>query len=86
MPLDELRDQLEPLVRARKKAARAAARLEAVRGEVGAGATLAQGAQNSGVEFHTPEAFARTESVEGLGRANAEFGAAFRLERAGSAK
>ena len=79
-PLDELRDQLEPLVRARKKAARAAARLEAVRGEVGAGATLAQAAQNAGVEFHTPEAFARTESVEGLGRANAVVGAAFRLE------
>ncbi|MCE2447933.1 MAG: peptidyl-prolyl cis-trans isomerase [Candidatus Latescibacteria bacterium] len=79
-PLDELRDQLEPLVRASKKAARAAAQLEAVRGEVGAGATLAQAAQNAGVEFHTPEAFARTESVEGLGRANAVVGAAFRLE------
>ncbi len=79
-PLDELTDRLEPLVRARKKAARAAAQLEAVRREVGAGATLAQAAQNSGVEFHTPEAFARTESVEGLGRANAVIGAAFRLE------
>ena len=79
-PLDELTDRLEPLVRARKKAARAAARLEAVRREVGAGATLAQAAQNAGVEFHTPEAFARTESVEGLGRANAVIGAAFRLE------
>ena len=81
VPLDELRDQLEPLVRARKKAARVAARLEAVRREVGAGATLAQAAQNAGVEFHTPEAFARTESVEGLGRANAVIGAAFRLEK-----
>ena len=80
VPLDELKDQLEPLVRARKEAARAAARLKAVRGEVGAGATLAQAAQNAGVEFHTPEAFARTESVEGLGRANAVIGAAFRLE------
>ena len=79
-PLDELKDRLEPLVRASKKAARAAAQLEAVRGEVGAGATLAQAAQNVGVEFHTPEAFARTESVEGLGRANAVVGAAFRLE------
>ncbi|MDE2744159.1 MAG: peptidylprolyl isomerase [Gemmatimonadota bacterium] len=78
--LDELKDRLEPLVRARKKAARAAAQLEAVRREVGAGATLAQAAQNAGVEFHTPEAFARTESVEGLGRANAVIGAAFRLE------
>ena len=81
VPLDELKDQLELLVRARKKAERAAAQLEAVRGEVGAGATLAQAAQNSGVEFHTPEAFARTESVEGLGRANAVIGAAFRLEK-----
>ena len=81
VPLDELRDRLEPLVRARKKAARAAAQLEAVRREVGAGATLAQAAQNAGVEFHTPEAFARTESVEGLGRANAVIGAAFRLEK-----
>ena len=80
-PLDELKDQLEPLVRARKKAARAATELEAVRREVGAGATLAQAAQNAGVEFHTPEAFARTESVEGLGRANAVVGAAFRLEK-----
>ena len=80
-PLDELRDQLEPLVRARKKAARAATELEAVRREVGAGATLAQAAQNVGVEFHTPEAFSRTESVEGLGRANAVIGAAFRLEK-----
>ena len=79
-PLDELRDRLEPLVRARKKAERAAAQLEAVRREVGAGATLAQAAQNAGVEFHAPEAFARTESVEGLGRANAVIGAAFRLE------
>ena len=79
-PLDELRDRLEPLVRARKKAARAASRLETVRREVGAGATLAQAAQNAGVEFHAPEAFARTESVEGLGRANAVIGAAFRLE------
>ena len=79
-PLDELKDRLEPLVRARKKAERAAAQLEAVRREVGAGATLAQAAQNVGVEFHTPEAFARTESVEGLGRANAVVGAAFRLE------
>ena len=81
VPLDELKDQLEPLVRARKEAARAAARLEVVRREVGAGATLAQAAQNAGVEFHTPEAFARTESVEGLGRANAVIGAAFRLEK-----
>ena len=80
-PLDELKDRLEPLVRARKKAERAAAQLEAVRREVGAGATLAQAAQNVGVEFHTPEAFARTESVEGLGRANAVIGAAFRLEK-----
>ena len=80
-PLDELKDRLESLVRARKKAAHAAARLEAVRREVGAGATLAQAAQNAGVEFHTPEAFARTESVEGLGRANAVIGAAFRLEK-----
>ena len=79
-PLDELKDRLEPLVRARKKAERAAAQLEAVRREVGAGATLAQAAQNAGVEFHAPEAFARTESVEGLGRANAVIGAAFRLE------
>jgi len=31
------------------------------------------------VEFHAPEAFARTESVEGLGRASAVIGAAFRL-------
>ena len=85
-PLDELKDRLEPLVRASKKAARAAAQLEAVRREVGAGATLAQAAQNAGVEFHAPEAFARTESVEGLGRANAVIGAAFRLEKAGSAK
>ena len=80
-PLEELKDRLEPLVRARKKAERAAAQLEAVRREVGAGATLAQAAQNVGVEFHTPEAFARTESVEGLGRANAVIGAAFRLEK-----
>ena len=79
-PLDELTDRLEPLVRARKKAARAASRLETVRREVGAGATLAQAAQNAGVEFHAPEAFVRTESVEGLGRANAVIGAAFRLE------
>ena len=80
-PLDELRNQLEPLVRARKKAERASAQLEAVRREVGGGATLAQAAQNAGVEFHAPEAFARTESVEGLGRANAVIGAAFRLEK-----
>ena len=80
VPLDELRDQLEPLVRTRKKAVRAAARLEAVRREVEAGTTLAQAAQNAGVELQIPEAFARTESVEGLGRANAVIGAAFRLE------
>ena len=80
-PLEELKDRLEPLVRARKKAERAAAQLQAVRREVGAGATLAQAAQNVGVEFHTPEAFARSESVEGLGRANAVIGAAFRLEK-----
>ena len=80
VPLDELRDQLEPLVRTRKKAVRAATRLEAVRREVEAGTTLAQAAQNAGVELQTPEAFARTESVEGLGRANAVIGAAFRLE------
>ncbi len=80
VPLDELKDQLEPLVRARKKAARAAARLEAVRREVEAGATLAQAAQNAGLEWHTPEAFARTESVADLGRSNAVIGAAFRLE------
>ncbi len=80
-PLEELKDRLEPLVRARKKAERAAAQLEAVRREVGAGASLAQAAQNVGVEFHSPEAFARSESVEGLGRANAVIGAAFRLEK-----
>ena len=79
-PLDELKDRLEPLVRTRKKAVRAATRLEAVRREVEAGTTLAQAAQNAGVELHTPEAFARTESVEGLGRTNAVIGAAFRLE------
>ena len=78
--LDELKDQLEPLVRARKKAARAAARLAAVRREVRAGATLAAAAQNAGLEWHAPEAFARTESVVGLGRNNAVIGAAFRLE------
>ena len=81
VPLDELKDQLEPLVSARKKADRAAAQLEAVRREVGAGVTLAQAAQNAGVEFHAPEAFSRSESVEGLGRANAVIGAAFRLEK-----
>ena len=81
VPLDELRDQLELLVRAQKKATRAAAQLEAVRREVGAGVTLAQAAQNAGVEFHSPEAFSRSESVEGLGRANAVIGAAFRLEK-----
>ena len=81
VPLDELKNQLEPLVRARKKAARAAAQLEIVRREVGAGATLAQAAQNAGVEFHSPETFSRSESVEGLGRANAVIGAAFRLEK-----
>ena len=80
VPLDELKDQLESLVRESKKVARAADRLEAVRREVEAGTTLAQAAQNAGVELHTPEAFARTESVEGLGRANAVIGAAFRLE------
>ena len=79
-PLDELKPQLEPLVRARKKAERAAARLEAVRREVEAGATLAAAAQNAGLERHAPEPFARTESVEGLGRGNAVVGAAFRLE------
>ena len=78
--LDELRDQLEPLVRARKKAAGAAARLAAVRREVEAGATLAVAAQNAGLEWHAPEAFVRTESVVGLGRGNAVTGAAFRLE------
>ena len=80
VPLDELKDQLEPLVRAHKKAARAAARLEAVRREVETGATLAQAAQNAGLELYAPEAFARTESVAGLGRGNAVIGAAFRLE------
>ena len=80
VPLDELRDQLKPLVLAHKKADLAAAQLEAVRRGVGAGTTLAQAAQNAGVEFHTPEAFSRSESVEGLGRANAVIGAAFRLE------
>ena len=80
VPLDELKDQLEPLVRTRKKAARAAVRLETVRREVEAGATLAQAAQNAGLELHSPEAFTRTEPVEGLGQANAVIGAAFRLE------
>ena len=79
VPLEELKDQLEPLVRARKKAARAADRLETVRQAVEGGASLAQAAQNAEVEFHAPEAFMRTESVEGLGRANAVIGAAFRL-------
>ena len=80
VPLDELKDQLESLVREGKKVARAAGQLEAVRREVEAGTTLAQAAQNAGLELHTPEAFGRTESVEGLGRANAVIGAAFRLE------
>ena len=79
-PLDpQLSDRLEPLVRASKKAARAAAQLEAVRQAVEAGGTLAQAAQNAGVEFRAPAAFARTELVEGLGRVNAVIGAAFRL-------
>ena len=78
--LDELKHQLEPLVRGRKKAARAAARLEAVRREVEAGATLAVAAQNAGLERRAPEPFARTESVVGLGRGNSVVGAAFRLE------
>ena len=80
VPLDELKDQLEPLVQAHKKAARAAARLEAVRREAEAGTTLAQAAQNAGLELHAPEAFVRTESVAGLGRGNAVIGAAFRLQ------
>ncbi len=79
IPLAELKDQLEPVVRAHKQAARAAARLESVRQEVEGGVTLAQAAQNAGVEFHAPEAFMRAEFVEGLGRANAVIGAAFRL-------
>lgn len=79
-PLDELKAQIEPLVRTRKKTARAAARLETVRRQVEGGSPMAHVVQSVGLELHTPEAFARSESVEGLGRANAVIGAAFRLE------
>ena len=79
MPLVELKGRIERLVRNRKKVDLAAARLEALRREVSGGIALAQAAKAAQLELRSPEAFARTESVSGIGRNNKVIAAAFDL-------
>jgi len=79
MPLVELKGRIERLVRNRKKVDIAAARLEALRREVSGGIALAQAAKAAQLELRSPEAFARTESVSGIGRNNKVIAAAFDL-------
>jgi peptidyl-prolyl cis-trans isomerase D len=78
--LAEVKGRIERLVRNRKKVDLAAAKLEAVRREVVGGASLQQVAEKAELELRTPEAFARTGAVPGIGRNNKVIGAAFRLE------
>ena len=81
VPLAELKDQIERQVRNRKKVDLAAAKLQTVQREVAAGASLQQAAQNAELELRTPEPFARTGAVAGLGRNNKVIATAFRLEK-----
>ena len=80
-PLAESKGQIERVVRNRKKVDLAATKLQAVQREISAGNSLQQAAQNAGLERRTPDAFARTGAVPGLGRNNAVIATAFRLDK-----
>ena len=80
-PLAESKGQIERVVRNRKKVDLAATKLQAVQREISAGTSLQQAAQNAGLERRTPDAFARTGAVPGLGRNNAVIATAFRLDK-----
>ena len=80
-PLAESKGQIERVVRNRKKVDLAATKMQAVQREISAGTSLQQAAQNAGLERRTPDAFARTGAVPGLGRNNAVIATAFRLDK-----
>ncbi|MGY8823255.1 MAG: peptidyl-prolyl cis-trans isomerase [Candidatus Latescibacterota bacterium] len=78
-PLEEIRPRVEREVRAEKKAAMVASKLQEVRTQVAAGTGLGDAASAAGFEVSQPGAFTRGESVQGIGRGNAVVAAAFRL-------
>ena len=80
-PLAEVKEQVERMVRNRKKVDVAANTLQAVQREIAAGTDMEQAAQKSGLQHSAPEAFARTGVVPGIGRSNAVIATAFRLEK-----
>ena len=78
--LDEVRASIEGAVTRQKKAAKAGEKLEQIRRQVPAGASLAQVGEEADLQLQTPEPFSRTDALPGIGRRNAFIGAAFRLE------
>ena len=80
-PLAEAKTRIERMVRNRKKVDLAAAKLQVVQRDISSGASLAEAAQNAGLELRTPEAFARSGAVPGLGRNNEVISTAFRLDK-----
>jgi len=78
-PLDEIRPRIEREVRAEKKAAMVARKLQDLRTQVAAGTGLGDAASAAGFEVRQPDAFTRGESVPGIGRGNAVVAAAFGL-------
>jgi len=76
--LDEVRGEIETLLRTRRKTTLATERAAALAEQVRSGAlTLEALAAREGVEIQDPEPFSRTSSVPGLGSANAAIGTAF---------
>ncbi|MBT6146690.1 MAG: hypothetical protein HOH74_14725 [Gemmatimonadetes bacterium] len=79
-PLDEVRAQVEFIVRNDKRSALAGQALEAVRSKVAAGSAFATAVIEAGLEVQRSAAFGRLEFVPGVGRAGAFSAAAFALQ------
>jgi peptidyl-prolyl cis-trans isomerase D len=78
-PLAEVRDAIARKLSNEKKSEMAGQRLGAIRLQIGQGATFESAAAAAALEVRSTGAFARMESVPGVGQGNAFVGAAFRL-------
>lgn len=79
-PLDEVRSQVEFIVRNDKRAALAGVKLDAVRTKVMAGTDFNAAVIEAGLEVRQGGPFARADFVPGVGRGGAFSGAAFSLQ------
>jgi peptidyl-prolyl cis-trans isomerase D len=77
LALEEVRGEIEAVLRARRKVEVAKERMARLAEEIRGGAAMEDVAAREGLRVEEPGSFSRTTTIPGIGRANAAVGAAF---------